>query len=129
MNGNQKIAYVPLPRVPSEWVRKLQFGQTINDHVEAVHIMLLNEADNEEYLKLLEAVHDEQAVEGSLSADNLMAARKIREVAERIKNPVRKLKLATISKALNVVMRRYEVSRKERKHMVGGKVVPNDGNE
>jgi hypothetical protein len=41
---------------------------------------------------------------------------------------VSKEKLATIVKALGVVLRRYRASRKQRRHMVGGETVPNEDN-
>lgn len=119
---------IPLPATRSDWVRKTQFNRTINDQVEDIHLALL---DDEEYIELLQAVYDEQAVEGSLSSDNNMAAIKIRNAAKKMNNPVKDQKLATIIKALGVVLRRYGVSRKERRNMVGGEVVNTDngGNE
>ena len=83
--------------------------------------------ENDEYRSYLRAVHDSQAVEGSLAADNLMAAQMIRAKAKTIDgNEVGKENLATINKALNVVLRRYHVSRKERRNLVGGEQVPGE---
>jgi hypothetical protein len=41
-------------------------------------------------------------------------------------HPLGREKLATISKALGVVLRRYHQSRKERRNMIGGQPVPAD---
>jgi len=85
-----------------------------------MHVILMND---EEYLSLLDAVYDEQAVEGSLNADNVMSAKKIRDMAEKRNSPLKDQKLATISKALGVVLRRYGVSRKDRRDTVDGRPV------
>jgi hypothetical protein len=84
--------------------------RNLNDLVEEVHLALV---DNEKYRALLSAVCDEQAVEGSLTTDTIVAARMIRERAMSM-GPVELAheKLATISKALGVVLRRYGWSRK-----------------
>jgi hypothetical protein len=75
----------------------------------------------------LTAVYDEQAVEGSLAADNIEAARMIREKAKTIEDhSLAHEKLATISKSLGVVLRRYHLSRKERRQIVDGQVVPDN---
>jgi hypothetical protein len=76
-------------------------------------------------------VYDEQAVEGSLAADNVMAATMIREYAKKVDedHALANEKLATISKALGVVLRRYEISRKERRNMIHGETVPGDNGD
>jgi hypothetical protein len=107
--------------------RKGDLRRTLNDHVEELHLILY---EDEKYKALLYAVWDEQAVEGSLAADNIMAAGMIRELAEQRKRPeVRSQKLATIAKCLGVVLRRYQVSRKERRNMLHGEVVPGDSGD
>jgi hypothetical protein len=116
----------PIPRSVEDWIRKTEFHRTLNDQVEDIHLRLV---DDEEYLAYLDAVYDEQAVEGSLAADNVMAAKKIREAALAMTPPNTKLakeKLATISKALGVVLRRYHQSRTERRVTVGGEAVPSE---
>jgi hypothetical protein len=65
-------------------------------------------------------------VEGSLAADNIMAAEMIRDKAKAAGSELASEKLATISKALGVVQRRYGFSRKERRNMVRGEIVPGD---
>ena len=115
----------PLPVALSGWQRFLKSQRTINDLVEDVHRGLLdNEKKSEKYRSFLHAVYDEQAVEGSLAADNIESARMIRE--EAAENNDRELsgeKLATIAKALGVVLRRYHASRKERRQMIDGEIV------
>lgn len=125
---NDNIVHKPLapvPRALNDWVRKIKEKRTINDMVEDAHLALF--ASDPEYPPLLDAVYDEQAVEGSLSADNIVAAQKIREWGHD--TSLVKEKLATISKALNVVLRRYEFSRKERRNTVHGQVVAIDNGE
>jgi hypothetical protein len=84
--------------------------------------------DNTDFRRLLYATYDEQAVEGSLSTDNVEAARMIREKAAEIGSNVQKEKLHTIVKSLNVVLRRYNKSRKARRQTVHGETVPDENN-
>ena len=79
--------------------------------------------EEDQFQTYLDAVYDEQAVEGSLAIDNVKAAELIREKATAIGNRVSQEKLATIVKSLNVVLRRYGFSRNERRNLVGGKIV------
>jgi hypothetical protein len=103
--------------------RKGDLHRTLNDRVEALHLSLYD--GDEHYKDLLYAVYDEQAVEGSLAADNILAAEVIRDKAKKTGDiEVGRQKLATIAKALGVVLRRYGTSRKERRDMIGGKIVP-----
>jgi hypothetical protein len=128
MENNKVVKPRPpeLPAVVSDWRRYIKTEPTINDHVEAIHIELLtNEEDNAKYKAYLYACWDEQAVEGSLSADNTLAAQMIREKAGP-ESPLSREKLATISKSLGVVLRRYHESRKERRQRVGEEVVPDN---
>ena len=87
--------------------------RNLNDRVEEIHRALV---EDENYLRLLYAVHDKQAIEGSLAVDNMMAARMIRDKAKGAGDlDVAHEKLTTIVKALNVVLRRYNISRKQRR--------------
>lgn len=104
--------------------RKLKSKRTLNDLVEDVHLSLVEDAT---YVGYLNAVWDEQAIEGSLSADNLMAAQMIRTRAVKQGGDLATEKLATIAKALGIVLRRYEWSRKERRNMVDGEIVGENG--
>lgn len=118
----------PLPTKIEGWQRQTKMQRTLNDLVEDIHRMLITESA--EYRAFLDAVYDEDAVEGSLSADNTLAAMMIRNKAKTIAgNELTKKKLATISKALGVVLRRYHLSRKQRRNMVGGEEVPGDSGD
>jgi hypothetical protein len=102
--------------------RKPMRERTLNDHVDDIHVALW---EVEEYHRALEAVYDEDAIEGSLAADNLIAAQFIRKYAQDNNNPhVKTKKLATIVKSLNVVLRRYGITRKERAIQVGDESYP-----
>lgn len=95
--------------------------RNLNDQVEDVYLSLY---EDKAFQAFLYATYDEQAVEGSLSADNVEAARMIRNKAIANRNEeLGRQKLATISKCLGVVLRRYEQSRKERRNTVGGELV------
>lgn len=129
MTISEKLPYERLPTNVEDFRERRLFGgaRTINDMVEEIALTLYR---TEKFRKLLEAVYDEMAVEGSLSADNIMAAITIRDEARKIGRPeIFELKLATISKALGVVLRRYQSSRKQRRNQLGGKPVPEERNE
>jgi len=102
--------------------------RTLNDLVEDLHRELVQDDKYREYLR---AVYDAHAVEGSLAADNVLAAMMIREKAkDRNISEVANEKLAIINLALGVVLRRYHASRKQRRNTVAGEQVPNDnGND
>ena len=71
-------------------------------------------------------------MEGSLSADNIMAAEMIRAKAKKIDDSSELVgeKLATISKASRRrPVRRYRSSRKERRQMLGGEIIPGDNGD
>lgn len=116
---------IPLPTTTEDLLarRQLMNQRTLNDHVDDIHVSLWSD---QEYRKLLEAVWDEDATEGALAIDNYLAAIKIRTWAREHGNPhVQDKKAATIVKALNIVLRRYNISRAERKNMIGDTVVRN----
>lgn len=102
----------PVPRSIGEWVRQIKSKQTINDMVESFHMSLIGD---EVYVRLFDGVYNEQAVEGSLVADDLIAAQRIREAALKAKSALANEKLATIVKALRVVLKRYGMSRYQRR--------------
>ena len=65
---------------------------------------------------MLDAVHNSDAQEGSLIADDFEAARMIRDKANDIGNAyVASKNLTTLKNSLSVVLRRYGISRKERR--------------
>jgi hypothetical protein len=116
-----------LPEKIEEWERHIKVERTLNDLVEDLHRILVNE--DAKYRAYLRAVYDAHAVEGSLAADNVLAAMIIREKAKEIgSTDVATEKLAIINLALGVVLRRYHASRKQRRNMVAGEEVPSDNN-
>ena len=129
-NPKEKPLPPPLPSNLAGWMeRRIQNDRTLNDYVEEVHKQLLGNKDPEtraRYNAYLYATYDEQAVEGSLSADNTLSAKMIREAAAE-DNPIKREKLATISKALVVVLRRYHLSRKERRLKIGDEIISDNG--
>lgn len=125
MNNVTKTLALPATTQDLMSMRKSMRERTLNDHVEDVHVALW---DDPAYHRALEAVYDEDAVEGSLAADNFLAATMIREHARANGNLYLKdKKLATIVKALNVVLKRYGISRKERAVTIGDTVISNTG--
>jgi hypothetical protein len=72
-----------LPETATEFLahRKMKATRSLKDQVEDVHIALY---DDKSYKALLEAVYNEQAVEGSLAADDFKAAELIREKAKQM---------------------------------------------
>lgn len=126
MSDRSLVSPVPLPSTRGDLavLRKLKAKlKPLNDQVEEVFEQLVEDAKFNRYLQ---AVYDEQAVEGSLAADNIGAAIMIRERALELGYSLADEKWATISKALGVVLRRYGLSRKERKNTVNGEVVRGD---
>jgi hypothetical protein len=114
---------VPLPATVEDMLaqRRTMAGRTLNDYVEDLHLKAWADP---KYQQFLEAVYDEDAVEGSLSADNISAAQLLRELARKEAIvQVASRKLATIVKALNVVLKRYRMTRKERALTLGGQVM------
>ena len=94
-------------------MKKSKNKQGLNDQVDVIHQQCWIDAA---YRDCLDAVHPEMAVEGSLIADDFEAARMIRDMAKDIGNGyIAGQKLDTIRKALMVVLRRYGISRKERR--------------
>jgi hypothetical protein len=118
-----RLAPRPLPVTVQdlEAMRKVFHQPTLNDRVDTIHIQLWA---NDGYRRLLDAVSDEDAVEGSLSADNVFAAVMIRDHAKTIGDSyVAGKKAATIARALSVVLRRYGIGRRERAREVAGQII------
>lgn len=105
--------------------RKVFHQPTLNDRVDAVFVRLW---ENEEFRGFLDGVYDEDCKEGSRSADDYTAARMIREYAVENKEAyVASKKIATLMKALKVVMNRYGIGRKQRAFEVAGQTVDMSG--
>jgi hypothetical protein len=118
----------PLPADIDDWERQTKAERTLNDLVEDIHRVLVGESPK--YRELLRATYDAHAVEGSLAADNVLAAMMIREKAVAMHSgEVAAEKLAIINLALGVVLRRYGKSRKQRRNMIHGEEVPNGNDE
>jgi hypothetical protein len=91
--------------------------RTLIDQVETIHLALI---DDETYRALLSATSNAEAIEGSLLDDDTLAASMIRDHAKKIGDiAVAREKLADIITALRAVMRRYGMSRRQRRDMVG----------
>lgn len=119
----------PLPADINEWERAIKAERTLNDLVEDIHRILVNESDD--YRAYLRAVADAHAITGSLSFDNCKACELIQSKAKAIgSDEVAQEKLAIINLSLGVVLRRYRASRKQRRNMLRGEVVPTEnGND
>jgi hypothetical protein len=107
-------AYVAAIALITEQTKKgTTTTKNLNDLVEQAHLALL--ADDK-YAAFLSAVENKDAIEGSLEADDYVAAKMIREWA--MLHGILELgreQLASILKALKVVLRRYGLSRKQRR--------------
>lgn len=138
MNALKKTA-PPLPASMEELLSQYQLKEApnINDAVRDIFFVLIKQSGfkttdsdgDPTFWGYLAAVRNDQAEEGSVSADNVMAAQMIRVYARDEKHPVElvaPLRLHTITKALDVVTRRYNMSRKQRKNMIGGQPVEPD---
>jgi hypothetical protein len=118
----------PLPNsVPKLLAKRiLKHERTLNDQIEDILVQLYDDVELQRYLN---AVYDEDAVEGSLAIDNGEAARIIRNWAQKNdRSEVAGKKLATIVKSMNTVLRRYEESRRERRDKVRGEIVHSSNN-
>lgn len=123
MGADHKIASIPLPATTAEFLerRKSQINRSLNDLVEELHLQLF---ENEKYRGFLEATYNEDALEGSLHADDHEAARILRLHAREVNCvQVKDKKIATIAKVLNKVLAKYDSTRRQRRNTVGGEVV------
>jgi hypothetical protein len=115
-----------LPEKIKDWHRTIKVERTLNDLVEDIHRILVEES--QQYRAYLRAIHDAHAVTGSLSFDNCKACELIKAKADEMgSTEVAGEKLGIINMALGVVLRRYNSSRKQRRNMLHGEVVPSDG--
>lgn len=111
-----------LPATAADLTRKSLRSMTLNDHVEPVFLKLFDEGDNPVFHQYLAAVSNADSVEGSVFADDILAAQMIRDAAPE-KSPIKAARLVAIRNALNVVLRRYGISRNERRYQLGGEIV------
>lgn len=117
---------VPLPTTPAGWVLKSGLKRTINDEIQAVHEAILNTPKlAEKYLDALRPVSDEESKEGRLAFEDVAAALMIKDYAAVNGHPrVAALQGGAILSSLNVVLRRYGMSRQQRRYTVDGTIVP-----
>jgi hypothetical protein len=102
---------------------------SLNDHAEVVFLELYSE---EKFKRLLQAVWPEESVNGTLDLDDVEAATMIQEraassISETIRRRVGEADRKAIVHALRVVMRRYGISRAQRRHTLankGGRLIP-----
>ena len=110
----------PLPATLQDLVNRRQrvAPPNLNDKVERIYLELYPDPKFQRYL---DAVYASDAQEGSLYADDLLAAQMIRVWAKEDDKDlyVANKNLATIARALNVVQARYGISRKARATKVG----------
>ena len=110
----------PLPATLQDLVNRRQriAPPNLNDKVERIYLELYPDPKFQRYL---DAVYASDAQEGSLYADDLLAAQMIRAWAKEDDKDlyVAGKNLATITRALNVVQARYGISRKARAAKVG----------
>jgi hypothetical protein len=93
-----------------EGANKMKLNPQLVDQVDAIHQKLVNESET--YCSFLMATRNDQAVEGSLFEDDVMAARLICDEARKTGSiVVAAAKLAIVRKALRVVLRRYGMDR------------------
>jgi hypothetical protein len=134
MNDQPAVPHAaPLPATYNDFLaaRQGKVIRTINDDAETVILALYKDEElSPQFRKLQEATDDAEAENGACSIDNVFAAVMIQDKAKTMEvhslAPPRKL--AAVIKAMNVVMRRYNASRKQRKNMLAGQQVPPDQN-
>jgi hypothetical protein len=110
---------MPVPVKLEDWTRYLKQKRTIIDYVEDIHRILMSGDLRDEYRPWLDAIWDDEAIEGKCSLDSAEAAKMIRSYAyENNIADVAHAKLAVIIKSLNTVLHRYRVSREDRRNAV-----------
>jgi hypothetical protein len=120
--SNETVARLrtpPLPATREDLIagRKSMRTRSLNDDVEDLHLKLWN---NELYRQYLIPIWREDTIEGTFGADDLMAAKLIRDSSSSDETPLaRKAKLMSIVHSLHVVCKRYGISRKERQQLAG----------
>jgi hypothetical protein len=106
------VKALPVTRRDLEASRVLKARPTILDQVEPI-VVALWEDDN--FKKLVDAIVDSDAVEGSLEIDDTMAAMTIRQYArDHHIVAVENHNLHTLRHAFRLVCKRYGVGRKQR---------------
>ena len=112
---NERGTEIALPVTVASLIeqRKSKTKRTLNDLVDDIHLQLYEDAD---YRRYIDAVMNSQAAEGSLICDDIAASYMIRDKARELGSKyVASQNTATLRTALQVVLRRYGISRKERR--------------
>lgn len=116
MNVNTKLPAVPLPATALDFANayKLKNTGTLNDQVEQVVRVLI---DVPAFRTLIDAVYDEDSVEGKMYLDDAAAANMIRDYAKENNGPalLMQAKLVTLVRAMKVVLRRFSAGREDRR--------------
>lgn len=111
--SNDVVAEVHrLPATTGGLTRKSLGHRSLIDHVDELFETLYNSSSD--FRALVEAVFDAEAVEGSMRADDYMAAKMIRDNAPE-GSPVGEKNLEAISRALRRVLTRWNISRRDRR--------------
>jgi hypothetical protein len=127
-----EVAKPKAPALPASYEdmiagRQMALKLSLNDHVDDLHLALWKD-EPEKYLRLIEAVWDEESLEGSCAADDMVLAIMIRDKAKAMGNKfVEDKKLAAIAKSHRVVLKRYGLSRRQRRDSVKGETVSGNG--
>ena len=114
-NDQLAVKTAALPSDLRTMQRKSLRSRTAADMVEDV-VMGSDLASDERFIALIEAGINAEAVEGSLKADDIIAAQMIRDAAPD-GSPLKSRNLESIRFGLNVVLRRYGQSRRERREL------------
>lgn len=125
----QRMAAPPVPETVVDLInqRRTMRTRTINDDVEEIHLRLWEELD---YRRYFVPIWREETIEGSFIDDDACVAQMVRKYAREHNVPIAKnANLASIRHSLQVVSRRYGLSRKERQRIVGGERVESNGED
>jgi hypothetical protein len=112
----------PLPVTLSENTLR----RSTNDLVQIVFAELYPESSD--FRDLLQAVWNEESVEGNINADDIMASAMIRNRAKQsmdseVREKIGVANVVTIAHSLKVVMRRYKLGRLQRRYLLEGEEV------
>jgi|SRR5215207_2502488 len=132
---SQKFSPPALPSTVADLIarKKTMHVENLNDVVDQIHLKLWSDPIYQRYLS---AVWDEDCVEGSCNFDDGKACEMIREFAIKHAGPDNSFhliksggsdghpkSLRVLQKTLGVVLRRYGISRTERRRSVSGEPV------
>ena len=105
----------PVPASPTDFIARnlISRPKSLNDAVDGIVIKLMSDED---FIRFLEPAYTEQSVHGDLFLDDAELARMIIGFAEINNEPlVADTKLKGVIRAMNVALRRYNFTRKQRR--------------